>query len=195
MRSTNFLCAQPEVYSYKVLARYQSRCKTLVTLKVYLTLIAPSVAEHMTIGSTGWMSAIEPRPVFSRISCNGSHPAPFHCISSPSHRSHMRQAVGFCDTIELALKSGDSALSFSVMREPSIVSIRDGSPRISTLDQQSEVSISYLRRFRDSTKEYILSRRVSGVKSKIGLGRMERLCKRIRTSIRRYQMNSSCSSV
>lgn len=65
----------------------------------------------------------------------------------------MWQAVGFCDAIELALKSRDSALSFSVMRETSIVSIRDGSPRISTLDQQSEVSISCLRMFRDSTEE------------------------------------------
>lgn len=59
----------------------------------------------------------------------------------------MRQAVGFCDTIELALKSGDSALSFPVMREASIVSVRDGSPRISTLDQHSEVSISCSRMF------------------------------------------------
>ena len=112
-------------------------------MAVYLTSISPSVAEHMTVGSTGWMSAIEPRPIVSCVSSNRSHPAPFHGISSPSHRSHMRQAVGFCDSIELALQSRDSALPFSVMREASIVSVGDGSPRIPTLDQHSGVSTCY----------------------------------------------------
>ena len=186
------LCAPPEMYSYKLLARYQSRYEKSVKVKVPLTLITASIAEHMTIGSTGWMSAIEPRPVFSCVSSNRSHPTPFHSISSPSHRSHMRQAVGFCDSIELALKSGDPALSFSIMREASIVSVGDGSPRIPTLIRHSEVSISCFRSFRDSTEEKSLLRRVSELKSKAG---SRTWSQQLRTSIRRYQMKSSCSSV
>ena len=125
-----------------------------VTVVVHLTLITASVAEHMTVGSTGWVSTIEPRPVLSRVSGDCSHSAPFYRISSPSHRSHMRQAVGFCDSIELALKSRDSALPFSVMREASIVSLGNGSPRVPTLNQHPGVSISYLkRRSRDSREE------------------------------------------
>ena len=114
-----------------------------MAVAVYLTSISPSVAEHMTVGSTGWMPAIEPRPIVSCVSSDGSHSAPFHGVSSPSHRSHMRQAVGFCDSVELALQTRDSALPFSVMREASIVSIGDGSPRIPTLDQHSGVSTCY----------------------------------------------------
>lgn len=58
----------------------------------------------------------------------------------------MRQAIGFCDAIELALKSGDSALPFSVLREVSIVSVGNGIPRISTLNQQFRVSNSCSRK-------------------------------------------------
>ena len=134
--------APTEMYSHGLLARCQSEFQVTVTEKVYLTLIAPSVAEHMTVGSTGWMPTIEPRPVLSCISSDCSHSAPFHCVSSPAHRSHMRQAIGFGNSVELALKSRNSALPFSVVREASVVSVGDGSPRITTLHWHSGVSIS-----------------------------------------------------
>ena len=117
-----------------------------VMVTVNLTSVAPSIAEHVTVGSTGWVSAIEPQPVVPCVSGGRSHAAPLHCISGPSHRSHMRQAIGFCDSIELALKSGDSALLFSVLTEVRVVSVGNGMPRISTLDQHSRVSISCSRR-------------------------------------------------
>ena len=105
-----------------------------MTVMLYLT------SKHMTVGSTGWVSAIEPRVLLSRISRGRSHSAPLHRTPSPSHLSHIWQAVGVCDAIELALETGDFASPFSILRETSVVSVGDVSPRITTLDQDLRVS-------------------------------------------------------
>ena len=101
---------------------------------VYPTSTTPFVAEHMTIGKKGWVSAVKPRPSFSCVTSNRSHPVPLHSISSPLHFSHIRQAILSCDTIKFTLESGYFAAPFSILREASVESFDNGIPRIATLD-------------------------------------------------------------
>ena len=112
----------------------------MVTVTGFLT------SEHMTKGSTGWVSAIKPRICLSRVSSGRSHRAPLHCISGPLHCSHIRQAVFRCNSIKFALQSGDFASPFSILREASVESLGDGSPGIPTLDKHLDVSITSSRR-------------------------------------------------
>ena len=183
-RSRMLLCAPPKMCSLELLAICQSGYYMTATL--YLT------SEHMTVGSTGWVLAIEPRVLLSRVSRGRSHSAPFHCTASPSHLSHIRQSIGVCDSIEFTLESGDFASPFSILRETSVVSAGDVEPGIPTLDQDVGVSIACsIGEIDISMYKTILSPpQCSRVKSS-----KKTLCRQIRTSIRRYQMKCSSSSV
>lgn len=70
--------------SHELLAECPSGCQMTVTVTLYLT------SEHMTVGRTGWVTAIKPRVFLSRISSDLSHRASLHCMSSSSHLPHIR---------------------------------------------------------------------------------------------------------
>lgn len=137
-------CVRPEMCSRELLTECQFGYQMMVTM--CFTSTEPSVTEHVTVGSTGWVSAIKPRILLLRVSSGRSHRAPLHCISSSPHRSHVRQAIGSCDSIKFTLESRDFASPFSIVRETSIESVGDGSPGIPTLDKHFGVSIACLSR-------------------------------------------------